>query len=265
MFKKLAIVTVGGLIVVGLLFGRNAWNYATVAWDKIQNSVNDNIPIETQIEAAKAQLKNIEPEIKQMIHKIAVEEVGIDKLQHQIAMTETKKDDAYAQVMSLRGHLSSGDNQYVVKGRSYSNERVREELRNQFEALKTQEDTLKRLTEVMTHRQRGVEAAKQQLEETVVQRNELKVEIENLEARLKMVQVAETASRMSIDDSELSQTRDMIDKIKTRIEVKAKYLSMAPEYQGGIPLNDKSDLDNIESDVDAYLNGDDDDNSVVIK
>ena len=257
MFKKLAIVTVGGLLVVGLLFGRNAWNYATVTWDSIQNSVNDNIPIDTQIKAAKAQLENIEPEIKDMIVRIAKEEVGIDNLKTQIALAETKRDDAYAEVMSLRSHLDSGESQFVHNGSSYSNTRVREELRNQFEMLKNQEDTVGRLNEVLNHRQRGVIAARQNLEETVNQREELKVEIENLEARLKMVQVAETASRMSIDDSELSHTREMINKIKTRINVKEKIIDMGPQYQGGIPLNGKANVGDIESEVDSYLQKDD--------
>ena len=257
MFKKLAIVTVGGLLVVGLLFGRNAWNYATVTWDSIQNSVNENIPIDTQIKAAKAQLENIEPEIKDMIVRIAKEEVGIDNLKTQIALAETKRDDAYAEVMSLRSHLDSGESQFVHNGSSYSNTRVREELRNQFEMLKNQEDTVGRLNEVLNHRQRGVIAARQNLEETVNQREELKVEIENLEARLKMVQVAETASRMSIDDSELSHTREMINKIKTRINVKEKIIDMGPQYQGGIPLNGKANVGDIESEVDSYLQKDD--------
>ena len=261
MFKKLAIVTVGGLIVVGLLFGRNAWNYATVAWDKIQNSVHDSIPLEAQLDAARVQLKNIGPEIKEMIHQIAKEEVGIDNLKHEIAMAETQRDDAYAQVMSLRGHLTSGDSQYVVNGTPYSASRVREELRNQFEVLKTKEDTVARLNEVLNHRQRGVEAARERLAETRNQSQELAVEIENLEARLKMVEVAETASRITIDDSELSNTREMINKIKTSIKVKEKMLELGPEYQGGIPMNGKANVGDIESEVDAYLNGSQNDDS----
>ena len=44
-------------------------------------------------------------------------------------------------------------------------------------------------------------------------------EVENLEAQMKMVEVAQTASEFNFDDSQLSRTRKLLDDIRTRVEV----------------------------------------------
>jgi hypothetical protein len=59
----------------------------------------------------------------------------------------------------------------------------------------------------------------------IASKRQLEVEVENLEARLKMVEVAKAASDFHIDDSQLSRTRQLLSDIKTRIEVDAELVN----------------------------------------
>ena len=64
-------------------------------------------------------------------------------------------------------------------------------------------------------------------------KRELEVDVENLQARMTMVEVAQTTSPVAIDDSHLSSTRRVVDDIRTRIDVAermvpAKGLSKVP-------------------------------------
>jgi enoyl reductase-like protein len=66
----------------------------------------------------------------------------------------------------------------------------------------------------------------------------LGVQVENLEARLKMVEVAKTASEFQIDDSQLSRTRELLRDIESRIEVDAQLFNAEDFITDEIQLDD---------------------------
>jgi hypothetical protein len=143
-------------------------------------------------------------------------------------------------------------------GRSYPNERVRDDLKSRFRVYQTCERTLADLTKTLELREQGLEAAKSRLEQTVGQRRELEIEIENLVARKQMVDVSKTANKLNFDGSELAETREMIQGIATRIEVEAQMLQLTPEFVGSIPADqdsEESDVD-ITQQVEEYFNRD---------
>ena len=63
MFKKLTLGVLGVVLVGGLLFGSRIVPYAKTAYEKVRSSAQDTVPISFQIDAAKEQLKKIDPEI----------------------------------------------------------------------------------------------------------------------------------------------------------------------------------------------------------
>ena len=73
--KKLILGVVGVVMVAGLLFGGNLIPYAQTAYEKASSSVQQQVPISFQIDAAKKQLENIGPEIDDMNLQIAKEKV----------------------------------------------------------------------------------------------------------------------------------------------------------------------------------------------
>jgi hypothetical protein len=74
-------------------------------------------------------------------------------------------------------------------------------------------------------------------------KRQLEIEVENLQARLTMVQVAQTAGSLTINDSGLSQTRQLLDDIATRIDVAEKVSDSEGLMQGSIPLDETAPSD----------------------
>lgn len=124
----------------------------------------------------------------------------------------------------------------MYAGRNYSADEVKEDLANRFEHFKTVEATTKQLEKVLRARQNGLNAARQKLENMLAARRQLAVDIENLQARLKMIKVAQTTSEFSFDDSKLSRTRELINEIGTRLDVTEKMMNHHVELSGRIPL-----------------------------
>jgi hypothetical protein len=77
------------------------------------------------------------------------------------------------------------------------------------------------------------------LEGTLAAKRQLEVEVENLEARAKMLEVAQTTSEFNFDDSQLSRTRELINDINTRLEVGEKLINQDVQLHDRIPLDDE--------------------------
>jgi chromosome segregation ATPase len=252
----------GVALVLGLLFGRKLLPYASTAFHKVRQTVNDQVPLSFQLDAARKQVSRIDSDVRDMLWQIAREEVAIKQLEGQVVAQKGSLEQQHAGIMKLRHHLDSGDTHFVVHGASYSNDRVREDLRNRFEVYKTTEQTIEKIDKILEARRQGLESAKAKLEQTVAERRNLEVEIEHLEARMKMIDVAKTASQLNLDNSQLSRTRGMIDDIKSRLDVEEQMLNLAPNYMGGIPLEGEQPATNDDQglleEIDAYFGSDPD-------
>jgi peptidoglycan hydrolase CwlO-like protein len=237
MFKKLFLIAVGGGLVLALLFGRKLVPYATTAFEKVRATVNEQVPISFELDSARKQLGLINKDVRNMMYEIAKEEVAVEQLESRLASQRSDIERQQANILRLRDHLESGEAQFVVHGRSYGNDRVRDDLRTRFENFKTSEATAEKTQQVLDARRNGLESAKQRLEQMIAQRHELEIQIENLDARHRMIEVAKTSSQMKLDDSNLARTREMIDDIKARLDVDEKLLDISPQYTGEIPMD----------------------------
>ncbi len=265
MFKKAVYVAIGAVLLVGILYGTNAVPYAKTAYNHVKTTAQDAVPIEFQIEAAKTQLANIGPEINQMVHQIAKEKAEIKRLSKELERQQVVLEKRYDEMMTLREHVASGDEVYVAtNSKAYTTERVKEDLRHRFSVYQTAEQTITKSEQILELRKVALENAFAKLDEAQAQQRELEVQIENLNARQRMVEVAKTASEFNIDNSELAKTRQMIDEISTRIDTEEAMLSLAPQYLGGqIPVGDDvlTDTD-ILQEMDAYFSKVDEDDVV---
>ena len=260
MIKKAAIVSAGVLLLLVLLFGSNLVPYAQTAWQKARSAVNDSISVEFKIDAAERELKNVDKEKRNMIYQIAKEKVAIQKLGEQIAKQEADLDRQLSHVMRLRDHLKSGETHYVSHNRRYTNGTVKENLANHWANYKIAKSTVEKTKEILMARESGLLAAENRLSEMEAERHRLQLEIEDLRARMHMLDVAKSANSIRYDDSHLSNAQEMILDAKTRLEVEAEIHALTPQYNGSIPMDGEeigSDVDYLEE-IDAYLDGESD-------
>jgi hypothetical protein len=239
MIKKTLFVGAAVLLLAVLFFGRGAVSYVTTAVDRVQDQVKSNVPVKFEIERARNMIKDLDPEIARNMHLIAREEVEIAKLQRELGKNEKQLAKSQDEILRLKGDLESGNTQFVYAGRSYTAFEVKTDLANRFAHHKTAETTVDQLEKILRARENGLKAAQDKLEAMMAAKRQLAVEIENLEARLKMVEVAQTTSQFNFDDSQLARTRDLINEISTRLDVTEKMMSQQVELSGQIPLEEE--------------------------
>lgn len=258
MFKKLLFVGAGGLLVLGLLFGRNLVPYAGTAVSKAQNWADSLVDTNYKIDTVRRSLEKLEENIEPMVYKIAQQKVAIENLTDEIDESDDALARSHVHIMKLRNHLDSDATSYVsTRGQSYSKTQVRTNLKRAFRNYKMQEERLSALKTTLEARESGLVAAQENLEATHAKRIELSTEIDNLEAQLKMLEVARTASSYNkFDNSELSRIESMVDEVKSRIDTEVMINRIGPELSGDIPMEEfDGDSGDIIEAVDAYFGG----------
>jgi len=258
MFKKALVVVLGLVLLVGLLFGRSAWSYVTHTVSEIRESVKGNVPVEFELKRAKKEISKIDGDIRDAMHEIAMEETQVEKLARDIERKDQQLAADLSDIQTLKVHLESGEKYYVAKGRSYSASQVEADLSRRFARYKIEKETLDKIRMVFDARERGLNAAKDKLEAMRAAKKQLEVEVANLEAEKKMIDVAKTSSEFDFDDSRISEVRKSLEEIRTRLEVDRKLADADVHYPERIPVGEEAASDDIVEEIDAYFNADED-------
>lgn len=255
MLKKTAIVGAACALLLGLFFGRDAFSYVTTSVSKVHQSVKDSVPVEFEVDRAKQAIKDLEPEIRHNMHLIAKEEVEVAKLERQLTKSEDQLTKDRKDIFRLKEALDTGSANLVVGKRVYSEVQVKTDLKNRFEHFKTSEAKTDKYEKILRARQNSLRAAREKLEAMLSQKRQLEVDVANLEARMKMIEVAQTTSDFNFDDSQLSRTKELIDNISTRLDVAEKLVNSDVQLYDRIPLDDVDDSDDDISDqITTYFN-----------
>jgi chromosome segregation ATPase len=244
MIKRILIVG-GGAALVGLvLLGRDALSYLRTSVGYVTDAAQEAVPVEFQIDRARGMVEDLVPEVRKNMHIIAKEEVEVQRLNEQIAESQSQLAKEKEQLLRLTADASSGKNVFQYAGRSYTADEVRTDLAHRFERYKTGEATLASLEEICGARQKSLAAARQKLEGMLASKRQLQVEVENLEARLQMIAAAKATSNYQFDDSRLGRVKELVANLRSRLIVAEKLVNAEVYYHDEIPL-DKAAPENI--------------------
>jgi peptidoglycan hydrolase CwlO-like protein len=250
MLKKTIVAGVAGLLLLGLLFGRS---HVLTTIGMVKQSVKDNVPIDFEIKRARQMVKDLQPEIEKNMHLIAREETTVAKLEREVKAAEEQLASDRGDILRLKDDLDSGSEVFVYAGKSYSAKQVKADLADRFDEFTTREATTTVLKKRLAARQASLEAAQEKLEAMLSAKRQLEVDVENLEARLKMVEVAQTSSEFKFDDSRLSRVQDLVEEISDRIEVAERLVNADVNAEGRIPLDEPEAQRDITEEVADYF------------
>ncbi|MGB9690318.1 hypothetical protein [Thermogutta sp.] len=254
MLKKFLIA--GGLVVLigTFLLGRDLVSYVRTSARSVQEAVVDAVPTEFQIRRARDMIEDLLPQIRQNMHLIAREEVEIERLDRQIAQAREALEQEKAVILRMKNDLANGKPKLVYCGREYSAEQVRQDLANRFERYKTNEATLANLEQIRDVRLKSLQAARDKMENMLAAKRQLEVEVENLQARLQMVQAAQATSAYQFDDSKLGRIKELIADLRTRLDVAERLVQSQGLYQGEIPVENPNQKDIVDEVTEYFGN-----------
>lgn len=243
MLKKIIVTTLSLTLCTGLFFGTDAPSYLSTAYRQMTGSVQQSIPVEFQIERARQMVHDLAPEIKRSMHVIAKEEIAVENLNAQIRKSEAKADKSQRDILRLQSDLTGGKNVFRYAGHSYSRAEVQEDLSRRFSRHQVADETLQHLQQMRDARAKNLDAARQKLTAMISAQKKLETDITNLEAKRKLVEVAQASSDVILDDSRLARTKELITDIRSRLDVAAKLANADTHYQSEIPLDDAESAD----------------------
>ncbi len=252
MIRKSIYLSVAGLLAMGFLFGRDSVSYVSTGAGWVKTSVRDTVPIEFEIERANNMMASLEPEIRNNMEAIAHREVEVERLQKQVEKIASRQQRDRSDLVRLKADVERGDSVFIYAGRRYSGDQVRMDLARRLTRVKTTDATLGNLDKVLSARQRTLDAARQKLEQMLAARQQLRLDIQNLEAQHELVNVAQVASEFQFDDSQLARTKDLVDNIRTRLDVAERMLDVEVTLHDEIPLDEEASSDVLEQ-VAHYL------------
>ena len=256
MIKKVAFVGLGVGLLVTLAFGSRLPSYASTMFRSVQATVEDSVSLEFKLDDARNQLDKIGPEVNQMKYEFVRQELRVDKLEKDVAAARDNLEAQLAKIVVLRDHLDGGGSMFVSKGQSFTVKDVQKDIKRRWDLYKTQESVVTTKEQVLQAQQAGLEAARQKIAETEGLRETLEVEIAQLEARQKLVEVAKTSSEISFDDSRIARLRESLDDIRSRLEVEEHVVNNASAADfGGIPIEDEIEAGDLMAEIDSYLGG----------
>ena len=252
MLKKILILSAIGVGSTVALASTGAWSYMKCGLRTASDTVRDSVPIDWEIKRARQMIEDLKPEIAKNLQVVTREQVGVQRLAAEIKAKETQLAKSRGEIMRMKGDLESGSVKFVYAGKSYSQVQVKEDLSNRFKQFQVHEETTSKLNQVLAAREKNLEAARRKLDGMLAAKRELEVEVENLQARMTMVEVAQTTSPVSINDSHLSSTRQLLDDIRTRIDV-AEQMSVNEGALDGTIQLDEPTSDNLLEEIADYF------------
>ena len=240
MLKRILFSSTGLVVLGALVFGHSAASYVKTCWSRVSDSVTQSVPVDFEIDRARKMVKDLAPDIQRNMHVIAKEEVEVDRLEHQIADSQQKLEKDRADLLRLKEDAASGRATFTYGERNYTLTQVKLDLANRFERFKTADATVTSLREIDEARKKSLEAARLKLEGMLAAKRQLEVDVENLEARRKMVEVAQSTSNYQFDDSQLGRVKELVSDLRTRLQVAEKMVNAESNFHDEIPLDQAS-------------------------
>jgi len=253
MLKK---VLLGSAIVVGsgaLLFGTSGVSYLKTGYHSLRDTIKEQIPLDVEISRARDMIRDLKPEIASNLKVIAREEVEVARLQREVESKLASLAKSKLAILKLKDDVQSGVKFVSYGGKSFDMDQVKKDLASRFKNYQTQEATTDKLEKILTAREKNLEGARRKLDEMLAAKRQLEVEVENLQARLTMVEVAKTSNHFCLDDSRVGTVRQAVADIGTRIDVEERMMD-STDTMVGIPVADDEAPSDLADQISVYFN-----------
>jgi len=246
MVKKVVLGT-GIVVLLGLFFFGRGWlSYVRTAVGQVKQSVKGSVPVEFEIERARQMIKEIEPEVQNAMHVIAKQEVEVEGARKAVGKLEARLAKEQSELETLHADAKSGKKVFEYCGRKYTPEQVRTDMARRFDRLRTGKATLEAQQKSLLARERNLDGARQKLDGMLAARRQLQVDVDNLMAQQQLIAAART-------DSHLGRVKELVDDLRTRLEVDARLANAEPLDGGEIQVTPQPGSGDIVDQVGAYF------------
>jgi chromosome segregation ATPase len=247
MLKKIIIGTGSLLLAGGLFFGNETFSYLRTFGSQMRQAVKNEISVEFELQRIRDEVDSLMPEIRRHMTTVAEQSVDTRDLERTLAEREKSLSEQRAAILTLRRDLESDRNRFTYRAVSYSRSEVQADLAQRFEAFQAAEAAVKRDHQILAAQHETLRANQRRLDAMQARRQDLAVNVAQLEARLKQVQAAEALNSSPLDDSRLAGVEKLIHDMNRALDIREALLESEGRLSGRIPVEDEAD--NTSSDI----------------
>jgi len=259
-FALRAVAVVVGLIVLNLALRSvsptlDLGSHLCTALSKISRHAKDQVPLDWEIDRVRDEVSKIDNDISRARGPLARQLYEVEELKKDIGDHRARLDQEKKTLLTMKADVESG-NQYIVYGDTrYPASRIKEKLTKDFDAFKTSEKALDTKEKLLQSKEEGVAAAREQLDAMRGVKEQLTVELSQMDTELKLIRLQETKSKFHVDDSRLARIKDSIKDMHRRIDIAKKELALQAEFAdtGAINVDQKVKTNEVLKDIDNYF------------
>lgn len=250
---------VGGLLVMGLailiLGPATVYRHASQAIGAARQGVENNIPMDYQLDQLEAMLNEFAPKIDQAKMDLARGQVEVRQLEQEIAALEQRQDAARQSLMVQNERLKGAQQvSYSIAGRQYSRAHLERALEKEFGTFKKREALLGTKRSQLESQRSIVLAAEERVESVHSERLQLEAQVAEMRASLRQIEAMEVASkRYHLDDSVLARARGLADRLSQRLDVTRQYIENEAAVVAPSCVELGQPTESVADQVDAYL------------
>ena len=164
--------------------------------------------------------------------------------------------DAKGEITILQTSLDGDKNKthFIFCDRTYARSQVENDLSARFERYQIDQSQSEALIKMKSMREQSLQAAKSKLQEYLAQKQDLEVKLQQLDARLKMIELAKTTSEFNFNEDNLGQAKKLVSDLQGRLEVEERLVGNHGDLSNEVVLkNDTTKNKDISSRVTQYF------------
>jgi DNA repair ATPase RecN len=230
MCRKIAVLGVAVLAGLFILKSTHLGSYARTAWGKVKESAQRQVPLEFQLESLRNEVAQLVPDVRKNCGEVAAEMVAVQNLRDEVGDLRKNFDKQKAYVRDMNSQLNSGVATVSFNGRSYPPERFRAKLERELETCKRCGEEVGAKEQLLEAKEKALEAARDRLASMKALKERFEVQIAQLEAEVRTFRLAESQSKIQIDDSRLARIKSQLSSIKDQLQVQKNTSDLMNRY-----------------------------------
>ena len=238
--KTLKWMLLSGAVLGGagfLFLGTDFPSYLGTMASSVRESVTGAIPIDIELRRAEGLIRQIDPQIDRCKLDLARAQIELENLQNSVTHLE-KVTGAEEKKLKVGAKLLSGDGtgEVMLASDSGVHRRINADLARTKDSYVNNVAILKVKRALIERQTRAVEAASQRLDAVRTERGALEDQVATLKTQKMQVEALSAQSkRFNLDDSALSQAKEVIAHVKERLDVAQRMLENDMVFQGEDP------------------------------
>lgn len=256
MLRKIAFAAVAVVAGLFILNSTHLGGYARTAWNKVKKTAKCQVPLEFQLESARNEIAQLIPDMKNHIDAVAREKIAVDRLREDIAFTKAKLAEQKSNIHAMKEDLKKEPVKVLYGNRLWSADRVTAKLARDLASCQRCEKELESREKMLEAKETALEAAREQLASMKSEKEKLEILVEEMEAQLKTLRLAQTRSQFQLDDSRLSHIKATLNDIRDQMKAQQTASELRAEFLNDvIPVEKKASQsrEQVIKDVEAFL------------